>query len=196
MLALIAAVVAAACVWASARRIAYAVAPTRLDVSTIASALRGIGGRARLSSVAATIEGTEGASWETAILQAAAAGPRARAALVNEQLGEYDHLAKRWERVPRVCASISSSSGFLLAAMALRIGVRDPSAFDPATGDAVRGALLTGALNCVAVGIAGAAFSIAAMHRARSETRGRLDTVDKLVDRLERLGSSDPAPNG
>ena len=41
-------------------------------------------------------------------------GP-ARVALVNEQLAELDYLAQRWERVPRVCASISTSFGFLLA---------------------------------------------------------------------------------
>jgi hypothetical protein len=193
MLALVAAVVAAACIWASARRIAFAVAPTPFDVATMASALRGEDARSRLASLARAMEKAPGASWEAAILEAATAEPRARAALVNEQLSEYDHFSKKWERVPRVCASISSSTGFLLAAMALRIGVRDPSAFDPATGDAVRGALLTGALNCVAVGIAGAAFSVAAMHRARAEARGRLDTVDKLVDRLERIGAPEGA---
>jgi hypothetical protein len=190
MLALVAAVVAAACIWASARRIAYAVAPTSLDISTVAAALRGDDPRRRLSSLTTAFDGAAGAEWERALLDAAVAAPNVRAALVNEQLSEYDHLTKRWDRVPRVCASISSSSGFLLAAMALRIGVRDPSAFDPSTGDAVRGALLTGALNCVALGIAGAAFSIAAMHRARIEARSRLDAVDKLVDRLERLETS------
>jgi hypothetical protein len=193
MLALIAAVMAAACICASARRIAYVVAPTRLDVSTIASALRGADGAARLSAVTGAVARASDASWEQALLGAAKTEPPARAALVNEQLGEYDHLTKRWERVPRVCASIASSSGFLLAAVALRVGVRDPSTFDPETGDAARGALLTGALNCVALGIAGAAFSIAAMHRARQEARTRLDAVDKLVERLERLGSPDDA---
>jgi hypothetical protein len=194
MLALFAAVVAAACIWASARRIAYAVAPTPLDIATLSSALRGSDGKARLASLTKYIGRARGAEWESALLDAAAAAPHARAALVNEQLGEYDHSTKRWDRVPRVCASISSSSGFLLAAVALRIGVRDPSAFDPSTGDAVRGALLTGALNCVALGIAGAAFSIAAIHRARAEARSRLDAVDKLVDRLERIAGSDEPP--
>jgi hypothetical protein len=193
MLALIAAVMAAACVLASARRIAYSVAPTALDVSTIAAALRGADGQARLSALTSVVASASGAEWERGLVEAVAAEPKTRAALVNEQLGEYDHLTKRWERVPRVCASIASSSGFLLAAVALRMGVRDPMTFDPATGDAARGALLTGALNCVALGIAGAAFSISAMHRARLEARSRLDSVDKLVDRLDQLGRHDLA---
>jgi len=193
MLAVVAAVAAAVCVWASARRIAFAVAPTKLDVSAIASALRGDDRSARLSAVTKAVHRAPGAEWERSLLEAAQADASLRAALVNEQLSEYDYMTKRWERVPRVCASLASTSGFLLAAVALRMGVSDPSTFDPETGDAARGALLTGALNCVALGIAGAAFSIASMHRARQEARTRLDAVDKLVERLERATSPEEA---
>jgi hypothetical protein len=46
-----------------------------------------------------------------------------------------------------------------------------------------------GALNVAAVGLAGAIVCVAAQARARHLTKERLAAVDKLVARLEDLGS-------
>jgi hypothetical protein len=100
---------------------------------------------------------------------------------VNEQLAELDYRAQRWGRVPRVCASISSTSGFLLASLAMRAGL--------ASEDMDINAAVLAAINVVTIGLAGTAFCVAAHVRARAMTRARLAATDALVDRLETLAS-------
>jgi hypothetical protein len=104
-----------------------------------------------------------------------------RIGLINEELSELDHRMQRWVRVPRVCASICTSSGFLLAATVLRVSLSGESA--PAGG--VDAAVLQ-AINVAAVGLAGAAFCIAIQMRARTATASRAKAFDQLVRRLER----------
>ena len=129
------------------------------------------------------------AEWERALLDALRLAPDERAAFVNEQLTEMDYMTRRWQRVPRVCASVASSSGFLLASLALRNALADPSAFAEETRSAALGSALTAAVNVAAIGMAGAAFCIAAQMRATKAARARLDATDKLVERLESLTS-------
>ncbi len=117
------------------------------------------------------------ADWERDLLDALQASGALRVALVNEQLAELDYRAQRWGRVPRVCASISSSAGFLLAALVMSIGLASD---DVNLEDAV-----VAAINTVTIGMAGAAFCIAAHLRARTIARARLASTDKLVERLE-----------
>ena len=110
--------------------------------------------------------------------------PAARAALVNEQLRELDYRIGRWARVPRVCASICTSGGLLLATMALRIGLT-------ATTDTIDGrsrihAAVLDAMDVAAIGLAGAAFCIAIQVRSRKAALSRAEAVDRLVERLER----------
>ena len=177
------------CVAASARRVMFAVAPTALDPVALVEALRGDAGRARFGAVAAAVRARRAGEWERELFDAIASPPADRAARVNEQLTEVDYLTQRWDRVPRVCASIASSSGFLLAALALRNGLNDPSAFAADTKNAVLGAALIDAIDVATIGIAGAAFCIAAQMHAKKAARARRDAVDKLVERIETLGA-------
>ncbi len=181
--------VALLCIAASARRVMFAVAPTALDPGAIVEALRGDAGRARFATIASAIRGRPDGDWERDLFDALASPPEDRAARVNEQLTEVDYLTQRWDRVPRVCASIASSSGFLLAALALRNGLSDPAAFADETKSAVLGAALIDAVDVAAIGIAGAAFCIAAQMYAKKAARARRDAVDKLVERIETLAS-------
>jgi hypothetical protein len=106
--------------------------------------------------------------------------------LVNEQLTELDGRAQRWVRVPRVCASLATSAGFLLASIALVQGLAVPAEDDAPTG---AGAAIMGALNALAIGIAGTSFCYAVHVRARRLVRERMAAVDRLVLRLESVAS-------
>ena len=189
MITVVAALVAIACVAACARRLAFAIAPTPLDPARLLVALRGDAGRARFEAIARRVYDEPAAEWERALLDALRLAPDERAAFVNEQLTEMDYMTRRWQRVPRVCASVASSSGFLLASLALRNALADPSAFAEETRSAALGSALTAAVNVAAIGMAGAAFCIAAQMRATKAARARLDATDKLVERLESLTS-------
>lgn len=192
--------VTVACAYASARRLWFAAEATWLDPFEVASYVR-VGVRANAKSGArdgsggadgdeareasagswdalrAEIEGEPRADWERDLFEALDAPASVRVALVNEQLAELDYRAQRWARVPRVCASIASSTGFFFAALAMRAGLASDE-ID------IEGAVLA-AINVVAVGMAGTAFCIAAHVRAGAMTRARLAATDKLVERLE-----------
>jgi hypothetical protein len=183
-------IVTVACAYASARRLWFATDATALDPAELANAARGeVGGpeaartdRAEVQrviwrAVCAEIAREPGADWEQDLFAALRSRDSARVALVNEQLAELDFRAQRWGRVPRVCASISSSASFLFAALAMRAGLASDE-MD------IEGAIVA-AINVVAVGVAGTAFSIAAHVRAQAMTRARLAATDKLVERLE-----------
>jgi hypothetical protein len=187
MITIVAVLVAAACIAACARRLAFAISPTPIDPVALLAALRGDAGRARFESIARRVHADPDATWERALLDALRLPPDERAAFVNEQLTEMDYMTRRWQRVPRVCASVASSSGFLLASLALRNALADPGAFAEETRHAALGNALTAAVNVAAIGMAGAAFCIAAQMRATRAARTRLDATDKLVERLESL---------
>src|SRR6185312_16504630 len=93
---------------------------------------------------------------------------------------------------PRVCASISTSAGFLFGLLALLGGLQE------AAGDDVQDALhgtLGSALAALSIGIAGTAFCAAIHVRAGKASRARLVAVDRLVDRLGRIAdAAAPAP--
>jgi hypothetical protein len=187
MLGLLAAIIAAACVLASFRRLAFALAPTALDAGTLASALRGEGKETRAAALASTAAEVEGAEWERAVLEAVQGPPEERAAALNEQLRELDYTLARWVRVPRVCASIATSSGLLLAMVALRNGLNVALELPLDVRDAAIGAAITGALNVVALGVAASVFCIAIQVRARKAVKERTEAADKLIERLEAL---------
>jgi hypothetical protein len=173
------ALVAIACVLASARRLALAVQPTWLDPSLLAKALEGepLAAWVKLREVIATCErGT----WENellAVLDVADEG--SRIALVNEHLRELDWRMQRWARVPRACASIATSAGFLFACLAVLRGLALP------TEEA--NAVLVSAVDALCVGIAGTSFCAAVHLRARRVATERLAATDRLVERLEGL---------
>jgi hypothetical protein len=189
LLALLSAVVALACVLASARRLAWAVAPTSLDAGTLFDAVRDVDPThwpELRDALAAT--GRE-PSWEGDLLHALAEpDPRSREALVVEQLLELDWSAQRWARVPRVCASIATSAGFLFGSIALLQGLALPA--EDGAGPAA-GAALVSALNSLTIGIAGTAFCVAVHLRTRRIIRDRVQASERLVVRLQSLAAGE-----
>ncbi|MEO6420026.1 MAG: hypothetical protein ABIP39_11490 [Polyangiaceae bacterium] len=173
---LIAGTIALGCIAASTKRLSFAIAPTFLDTPMLVQALRtGLPPKALRQAIADSPE----ADWERAVMEALDQPEAARNALLNEQLSEMDYRLQRWTRVPRVCASIASTSGFLLATVALTEGLNDGVALDSGT-------LVHDAISSVTLGIAGAVYCVAAQFRARTEVKDRLAATDKLIERLER----------
>jgi len=194
MLPLIAAVIVAGCVAASVCRLAFAAAPTSFDAEEILAELRGDDGARIFPDVCAAIRDAGSGTWEGDLLDALVYPDDARATLLSEQLAELDWRVSRWARVPRVCASIASSSGFLLAALVIRTGLADLTSPSGAfAGDAAGGlglamnGVVSDALNVAAIGVAGTAICVACQLHARRVARARLAAADKLVDRFEEL---------
>lgn len=182
----LAALIAIACSAASLRRLAFAVAPTAFDPALLLGALRGEGAEKRVARMRRAAELEPAADWERELFAALDADDASRAGLVNEALSELDQRVKRWSRVPRVCASIATSSAFLLASLALRSGLATASDQDVVTSDAINAAVIS-AINVAAIGLAGAAICISSQMRARRAEQAYVEAADKLVDRLERL---------
>jgi hypothetical protein len=180
MLAFFSVLVALACALASARRLALAVAPTSLDAQLLLEALRASPlDPLVLRRLGRAIEARE-FPWESALFAAVGQDGAAQEAIVSEQLLELEWLAQRWSRVPRVCASIATSAGFLFASIALMQGVAAEGVDAPA--------VLTSALDSLTIGIAGTSFCVAAHLRARHALRERLAAARRLVDRLRAVG--------
>ena len=170
---------ALACVLASARRLAWAATPTSLDASLLFDAVRD--GKDWWTLKNAVLAQPE-ASWERDLFQALGeTDARSRDALVTEQLLELDWTAQRWARVPRVCASIATSAGFLFGCISLLQGLSLPS--EEGSAPAL-GVALFSALNALTIGIAGTAFCVAVHLRARRVVRERHQATERLVARL------------
>jgi hypothetical protein len=179
VLAFLSALVAVACMVASGRRLAWAVAPTSLDASLL---LETVQDHEDWRTLKDAIGALPKPSWERDLFQALAAPDLlARDALVTEQLLELDWTAQRWARVPRVCASIATSAGFLFGCIALLEGLALPAEEGSATA---LGAALFAALNALTVGIAGTAFCVAVHLRTRRLARERHQLAERLVARL------------
>jgi len=172
LLVAIAAIFTGFCVLASVRRLVFAVRPTTLDARALAEA---IDANTPRDVVARAIARAPDAIWENDLMRALG-----NTTEINEQLLELDFRASRWARVPRVCASIATSAGFLLASLALREGLLGPS---PEKIDE----LIFRSVNVLAVGIAGATFCAAVHFHARKAQKMRLSEVDALVEKLEAL---------
>ncbi|HEX3345856.1 MAG TPA: hypothetical protein VHS09_14830 [Polyangiaceae bacterium] len=181
---LLSAVVALACVLASARRLAWAVSPTSLDPAMLLAA---VADRESWFSLRDAVASSPEASWEGELFQALAErNPRSRDALVTERLLELDWTAQRWGRVPRVCASIATSAGFLFGCIALLQGLSLPA--EEGSAPAL-GLSLFAALNSLTLGLAGTAFCVAVHVRARRVVRERHHATERLVARLLELAS-------
>lgn len=186
MLALLSALVAVGCILASARRLAWAVAPTSLDAAFLLQSMRGPS-PPPLPALRKAVLSRDDLGWERDVFRALAEpDARSRDALVDEQLLELDWAARRWARVPRVCASIATSAGFLFGSLALLRGLELPA--DEGAAPAL-GATLIAALNALAVGIAGTAFCVAVHVRARRVVSERVAAAERLVDALRGLSS-------
>jgi hypothetical protein len=176
MLTLLSAVVALGCVLAAARRLVWAVAPTVLDPTAFLDAVgRSPGSWRGLHERVGTQPDLQ---WERDLLAAWHEPVGAlREAVADEQLFELRWRVQRWERVPRVCASIATSGGFLFATIVLLQGLAAP--VEP--GAPISHTMLLGALTPFSLGLAGMAFCVAVHLRARRIVSMRLAAYDRLL---------------
>lgn len=197
MIPLLSMLVAIACAVASARRLWFVTTATAFDPDAVLEALhvrrtskgRAVPAddrvRAGIEALRQAVIGAPDADWERDLFAALDADDaNTRAALVNEQLTELDYRIQRWARVPRVCASIATSFGFLLATLVLRRGLYAADL----TGDVgelfVRG-LVGDAFTVALFGVVGTAFCIAAQSAAKRLAKRRIEAADALVGHLE-----------
>ena len=106
--------------------------------------------------------------------------------MLGEPLSELDWALQRWDRVPRVCASVASSAGFLCATVSVIQALALPA--DPEAGP-ILGQVLAAALGAFAVGLVGTSFCAAVHLRTRGTAKARLAAADRLVQRVEALAS-------
>ncbi|MGD0679723.1 MAG: hypothetical protein ABSC94_30425 [Polyangiaceae bacterium] len=183
------AIVVAVCIAASAWRLSLAVAPTPLDPSALCGLLRGDIDRPALARLVETLAHHPDFAWEHGVIAALMDPPSAaRDAFVGEQLTELDAKAARWARVPRVCASVAMNAGFLFGTVAI---LQSLSGSAPADAAGASGQALFGALDALAIGLAGATFCASIHALARRSARERQMWTDRLVDRLRALSPTD-----
>jgi hypothetical protein len=183
ILEVLSAIVALACALASVRRLAIAVAPMQLDPRLVLEALQADRGARLPGRLREVVAGDPRFVHEAELLGALAlASDDEREARVSEELNEIKARGQQGTRVPRVCASVASSTGFLLATVSL---IRAMGAPAPSSGEEMglqAPATLTAALGALAVGIAGASFCAAVHMRARRIHRERMSAVTRLID--------------
>jgi hypothetical protein len=178
MLVVLAFLVALGCVLAAARRLSLAADATTYDPVALLAAWRAADD-GRQDAIRRAVA-REGPPWEAEVFAALdEADPAARDAVLEEQLIELDWRAHRWARVPRVCASIATSGGFLFASVAALEGLAVPAGVTPDLG-----ATLFAAVGAMAVGIAGAVFCVFVHLRVRRLVRERVAAAGRLVAAL------------
>ncbi len=184
-------IVSACCAAASLRRLRFVYEAVSFDPELLLRDLRGDDGRARAPKILERLveeSKPEEAGGDRDLFEALTDRSELAPARIVQALIELDFRFARWARVPRVCASIASSAGFLLASWALRLALVAAPAADNRE-DPFREALnqaLMAALGVVAVGAAGTVTCLAIFYEARRVTRLRRDATEKLVERLER----------
>ena len=196
MIVALAVAMALACALASARCMWLAANPTALHPDEVAGWLGRSPDRSKLNALRRVAAALPDADWERdlldALLESRAA---ARVAGVNEQLTELDLRLQRWARVPRVCASVSTSFGILLGTLVLRNALANAPDLSGELGELFVRDVLHDALTVAACGIVGTTFSIAAHASARRMTRARLEAADRMIERLEvAAGPPEDAP--
>ncbi len=179
-------VMALACVLASGRRLWLAAKPTALHPDDVVAWLGPSPDRSKLEALRAMVADVPDADWERDLLEALAQqSNEARAALVNEQLTELDLRMQRWARVPRVCASVSTSFGILLGTLVLRNGLANAPDLSGEVGELCVRGVFRDAMSGAAFGSVGTAFCIAVHAHARRMTRARLEATDRMIEKLE-----------
>jgi len=176
------ALVAIGCCLASLRRLRWAVAPTGLSPALLADVVAERGGSV-LERLREATAHDRAAIWEHQLLSAfAERDRRARDASVSELITELEGRTARWARVPRACASISTSAGFFFATIALLRGMAIEAQSESI--DAVRLAVMP-AVDGLAAGIAGTSFCIAVHVQARRALYRWNASADRLIARLQ-----------
>jgi hypothetical protein len=121
--------------------------------------------------------------WERELFAAIATeDPVQHEALVGEERLEVHERRQRWVRVPRVCARVATSAGFLFGSIALIRGLGEPLGDDLQDPQAPVYAALASALGALAIGIAAAAFCAAVHMRANRASRERMSAISRLLD--------------
>lgn len=194
-LVVVASLVTALCAAASLERLRRAFAVTELDPELLTRALDREGREALLARLAAWARG-EGASapedaLEHALLALDAPPPAGstvdpdahRGAVLTEALLALEQRARAWSKVPRVCANVATSSGFLLASLALRRGLAAG-----ALGGDLRQLLFTGlvgqAIAVVVLGVVGATLCVHAHRVSHRVATARLRAGHALAVRV------------
>jgi hypothetical protein len=184
-----------ACALGSARRLQYVLELTAVDAGALAASLRKRRAelpREPLIALEKALAEVRGADWEREIVAALREPVVMRPSLLGEAMTELDFRARRWNKVPRVSASLASSFGFLLATMALRVGLSGLAGpLDDETVLSVNGAVLD-ALDVAAVGLMGAALCVAIHYGARAALGARVAGAEQLIEVLEQLVEATP----
>ncbi len=175
--------VSTACVVASARRLAFAVAPMRFEPRMVLDALEADPSGRVLRGLVRLLAADDRSAWEREFFTAiSAADPVKREALVGEERFEVEERRQRWARVPRVCARVATSAGFLFASIALIHGMGVPLDDDLTDPQAPVYAALASALGALAIGIAAAAFCATVHMRANRVAREQMSAMSRLLD--------------
>jgi hypothetical protein len=181
-------IVALGCVLASVRRLALAAEATELDPDLVLTALDEAA-PARWVAFRDAVASRDDLPWAQAMFGALREPDvRARAAGIDEQVLDLEWRLQRWSPVPRVCASIATSAGFLFAAIGLLQGLT------PAADSAEVRAALMSSLNSLLVGVAATVFCGVVHLRTRRATRARMAAAERLVARLRSEASTDDVP--
>jgi hypothetical protein len=190
LLAVLSAGVSAACVLASARRLAWAVAPMKLEPRMVLQALEGDPSGRLLKGLIRVFAADERSAWERQVFTAiSTADPVEREALLSEERIELEERGQRWVRVPRVCARVATSAGFLFASVALTQGMAlAPGEDDLQDPQSPVHAAIASALGALAIGIAAAAFCAAVHIRSKRVARERMSAISRLLE----FGSKGP----
>ena len=184
LLEAVAAVIVAACVAASAHRLWSVSRVFGVELQMVARLLKA---GASPADVVRALR-AEGASFDAELVEAADASghddPSSALGAVNEAMLEVDDRLQRWARVPRVAVSVSSSSGFLLASLAMRRGLAETDFLAPDLREAFLFHALRDAVGAAALGLCGAVTCVALHTRARALRRARAAGVSALVHQL------------
>lgn len=163
---------------------ALLVSPTRLEAGLVERALTD---SASVAGLRAALALRPDLAWEQELVEAALTGDEPqREALLGEPLSELDWSLERWDRVPRVCASVASSVGFLCATVAVIEALALPADAETRT---VLGRVLAAALGAFTVGLVGTSFCAAIHLRTRGLAKARVAAADRLVERLRALAT-------
>ena len=169
-----ASIVMVSCVGASTYRLRSVAQVFAVDLRAVAKLLKA---GAPAAEVAAALR-AEGASFDAELVEAAGS------AQVNEVLLEVDDRLQRWARVPRVAVSVSSSSGFLLASLAMRRGLADTDLLPPDLRETFLFHALNDAVGAAALGLCGAVACVALHARARTLRRAQSAGANAVISEL------------
>jgi len=182
---IVAALIALSCVAASLHRVRIVLGATALDTQVVLETLRRRPKHEWVPVFASLASGTPMGSFERDLADALRAPRAKRAALVHAALRELDFELGRWLKVPRLCASISTSGCLFVGTMILRAALVSGDVFDTDLTELVTVGLAGRALDVAATGVVGAATCIALHGASLRLKRAEAAAADGLVEALE-----------